>query len=252
MILTNIFIFIVFLFWGSFLNVVAHRLIAGTSLWGPRSQCPKCAHIITWYDNIPVLSFLLLKGKCRSCTQLISFLYPFIELLTAVLCTILFNTYAYPYLISYGIFFSALIVTIRTDLEHMLISRWMSLFLMPIAIIFSFIQWLPITPFESIASATIAYLFLLFISKTYTFFSGKLGIGQGDLDLLACIGAFTGLYGIWISLLIGSLTGSIIGVGYLLITGKKQSTMIPFGPFLATGAIGYVLYGKYILNFLFI
>ncbi len=230
-----------FLCWGSFLNVVAYRLIKGTDLIH-RSQCIHCEKIIAWYDNIPLLSYATLRGRCRSCSRPISWLYPAIEFFTAVVMTLLYLSMDNTYFLGYFVLFSALIVTIRSDLETMLISRWVTIALVPVGIIMSFTDTIPIAPINSMMGAATGYLSLWCISALFYLITRKEGIGQGDLDLIACIGAFTGIIGVWMTVLLGSLFGSIIGTGYLLYQGRMERYMkLPFGPFLALGAITYVL-----------
>src|SRR5690606_13178057 len=114
---------ILFLCWGSFLNVVGYRLIAGYSIIRPRSFCPHCSQQLAIRDLIPVVSWLMLRGRCRTCNKPISFLYPLIEVITALIFLGLYFFIDPHYWVSYGLLFSALIVTIRTDAETMLISR---------------------------------------------------------------------------------------------------------------------------------
>ena len=239
-----------FLCWGSFLNVVAYRLIKGKDLIS-RSRCIRCKHIIAWYDNIPLFSYALLRDRCRSCSKRISWLYPAIELLTAVIMTALYLTIDSTYFLGYFVLFSALLVTIRSDLETMLISRWVTIALVPVGVAMSFIDTIPIAPINSMMGATIGYLSLWLVGTLFYFMTRKEGIGQGDLDLLACIGAFTGILGIWITVLLGSLFGSIVGIGYLIYRGRMERYIkLPFGPFLALGAIFYVLLQDPILRLL--
>lgn len=252
--LTTFIIFIFGLIWGSFLNVVAYRLIQEQSLGG-RSVCPHCNHQLAWYDNIPLISWLALRGKCRTCAQPISFLYPFIELLTGLSAVALCEGWKFEvgpeitnYFPAYFIFFSALIVTIRTDLEFMLISRYMTLFLIPAGIALSAFGFLPISPLESILCALGGYLLFYAIAQAFYWFTGREGMGQGDLDLIAFIGAFTGLMGVWMTILIGSILGSVSSAIYLLASGQERSTHIPFGPFLAFGAICYVLFAEQLMR----
>jgi leader peptidase (prepilin peptidase)/N-methyltransferase len=281
-------VFIFGLIWGSFLNVLACRLIRGESLGG-RSQCPHCNHQIAWYDNIPLISWIILGGKCRTCQQPISVLYPIIECLTGILFVLLYLKFsvessstcpAYTSssvrpelveglceawkkvnvdssirsfrsleeLVAYFIFFSALIVTIRTDLEHMLISRYVTLFLVPIGITLAAFGLLPISPLESFLSAVGGYLLFFVIAKIFYRITGKEGIGEGDFDLIAFIGSFTGILGLWMTILVGSVMGCIVTILYLLFTGKERSTQIPFGPFLALGAITYILVGEWLMQ----
>lgn len=146
------------------------------------------------------------------------------------------------YFIPYFIFFSALIVTIRSDLETMLISRYVTLFLIPVGIAFSLMHLLPISPQESVMGALLGYLFLWAIAQLFLRITGKEGMGQGDMELLAFIGSFTGVIGCWISLLLASIIGSLIGFCYIIFCKAGRSVKIPFGPFLALGAMIFVLF----------
>lgn len=237
--------------WGSFLNVVAYRLLHSLSIIFPRSFCTSCKHTIAWYDTIPIISFLLLRGKCRSCKSPISWLYPFIELLTPILMIPLFEYINEAYWVAYFIFFSALIVTIRTDLETMLIARYVTLYAVPVGWILAFLGYLPITLTQSILGSIAGYLILLLISVTFTRIKGKEGMGQGDLELLAFIGSFVGLWGVWITLMLASTIGAICGMGYLIYARQKESIALPFGPFLAWGAIFFVLFESAISAFFY-
>lgn len=237
--------------WGSFLNVVAYRLVHEDSILKPRSYCPQCRHTLAWFDLIPLFSWIILKGRCRSCSQPISWLYPFIEFTTTLVLSLLVVRIPHDYLLAYFIFFSALIITIRTDLETMLISRFVSLFLVPLGFLFSTLHILPISLTESMLGAGFGYGILYVIAYFFYTFTGKEGMGQGDLDLLAFIGAFTGPYGAWISLLIGSTLGSLIGALYTAIVKPPKGTRIPFGPFLALGAICFVLFQYELMQLLF-
>jgi len=230
-----------FLCWGSFLNVVAYRLIRGEHLVRPRSHCPQCNVPISWYDNIPVLSWLWLRGKCRNCQRSISQLYPVVEILTAGMLYFLYLFVPLQFFFAYFIFFSALIVTFRSDLETMLISQWVTLFLIPLGPLFSMVGWLPISLLESVLGAILGYLFLFAIGKVFYLLTGKMGIGAGDFELLALIGAFSGIFGAWLTLLVASITGSLFGIVYLMLTKSGRNAKIPFGPFLSLAAIVVVL-----------
>ncbi len=197
---------------------------------------------LCWYDNIPLISFCLLRGKCRSCLVPISFLYPFIELITVASFLGLFYYIDSSYWFAYGIFFSALIVTIRTDLETMLISRYVTLFLVPVGWGLSYCNLLPISLMSSFLASIFGFGFLYAISYIFLKLTGKEGMGQGDVELLAFIGAFLGPIGCWISLMIATILGTVLGISYLLITKQSKGTGIPFGPFLAFGALFYTLF----------
>lgn len=229
------------LIWGSFLNVVAYRLINDQSVIAPRSFCPHCKTTIAWYDNIPVISWILLSAKCRTCKKKISTLYTFIELLTATSLGALY--YFEPtYFPAYALFFSALIVTIRTDLEYMLISRVVTLGLIPFGWILSYMQLLPISFTQSIVGSFVGFFTLFLMAHLFYFITKKQGIGEGDFDLLALIGAFIGVKGVFFTLLIGSWIGTICSIAYIIIARKNMQLKIPFGPFLAFGAMSYVLW----------
>jgi leader peptidase (prepilin peptidase)/N-methyltransferase len=168
-------------------------------------------------------------------------LYPFIELLTACLLTLAVHLLATPYIGAYLLFFSALIVTIRTDLETFMISRFMTLFLMPVGFGAAALGYLPLTLSQSFLGAASGYFFLSAVSWLYYSFTKRIGLGQGDVELLGMIGAFIGATGWWISLMLGSLGGSIIGTAALTVVRPRTDKIkIPFGPFLALGAIAYV------------
>lgn len=239
-----------FLCWGSFLNVLSYRLMRDESCVKPRSRCPSCKHTLAWYDLIPVLSYILLRGQCRYCKARISPLYPFIELFTVVIMSLLYSAIPTLYFPAYFIFFSALIVTIRSDLETMLISRFVTLFLIPVGIGASALGYLPITLLDSILGIFVGAGFLYAISWLFYKATGKIGIGQGDIELLAFIGSFTGIVGSWVTLCVGSVLGALIGIGYILISRSKKDTKIPFGPFLAAGAIIYVLTQEWAMTFM--
>ena len=287
------FFFLVFLIlicglcWGSFLNVVAHRLARQTTLFTLRSRCPHCSQVIVWYDNIPVLSYLFLRGKCRLCKQSISFLYPLIELLTGMLfvCLLLHVTYEQHYFVSllshFGdfidnngagevvrfyallghqlqyrfivslLFFSALIVALRTDLEAMVIPQCASIWLVPAWIILSWGGYMDISWRESMVGAILGYGILWLIAFIFKKMAHKEGMGVGDMELLAMIGAFLGPIGAWITLLFASIVGFLAGVLYLIIAHKNRGTRIPFGPFLVVGAIFYFFFKTTINAFLF-
>ena len=239
-----------FLCWGSFLNVLAYRFIIGQSIIKPRSSCPKCKKIIVWYDNIPLLSWLFLQGKCRNCQKSISFLYPFIELLTTITLLLLYIYIPHHYFLSYFIFFSALIITIRSDLETMLISRYVTLYLVPLGLFLSGCNLLPLSLHQSIFGALFGYLFLFTINYIFKRLRNIDGIGEGDFDLLLFIGSFTGIIGCWMSITIGSILGSFYGIISLIFTQNNKvsiaTTKIPFGPFLALGAIIFIFVQTYI------
>ncbi len=240
-----------FAMWGSFLNMLGYRLVHDNiPLSEKRSCCPNCKQAIAPYDLIPIISWIALKTKCRNCKTSISWLYPFIEIITIITLSLLWYQYNISQLFFvYALFFSALIVTIRTDLDCMLISQYATYGLVPIGLLFSYYQIVPISFFESVSATMIGYSILWIINILYKTFKKTDGIGAGDFDLLALIGSWTGFLGLWTTITIGSFVGSIVGL-ILIISGHDTRIKIPFGPFLALGTIVFVLFQNYIVSFL--
>ncbi|MBD3231455.1 hypothetical protein GF322_02215 [Candidatus Dependentiae bacterium] len=263
MFLILLFVFLISLFWGSFLNVVAYRSIHERSFFEPRSKCNFCNKTIPFYDNFPVISWFLLHGKCRFCQKYISILYPIIEILTAFILTSIFFKIFYfygffifsinsiIYFISYIIFFSALIVATRTDLEALVIPQIFTLWLTPLGILLSHFDAIEISIYESVIGAAFGYSVLWLIAKIFTYFTQKEGLGVGDMELLAMIGAFLGPIGVWFCMLTGSFLGLITASIYIFATKKNTSTQIPFGPFLALGATIYFFFQDYFVCIFF-
>ncbi len=242
----TIFVALCALCWGSFLNMLGYRLVQDASLLTARSFCPSCKKTIAWYDLVPVLSWLILKRRCRWCFQPISFLYPFIELCSLFLFTYLYTLYSSGLLsletsCTYILFLSALLVTIRSDTEYLLISSFATLYLIPCAFLASAAGYLPITLTESVLAAFLGYAFLWFIAKAFYLVRKKEGIGEGDFGLLAMIGSFTGIHGVLQAVTLGSCLGTILGICYLIIWPSEEEPRLPFGLFLSLGACIYLL-----------
>lgn len=227
----------IWLCWGSFLNVVAYRLVREQSIVRPRSRCPHCQHQLTWYDNIPVISWIILGGACRYCHRTISALYPLIELLTVIVMSMLCLITPSRYIPAYFIFFSALIVTLRSDLETMLISQYVTLFIIPIGFICSYFNLLPISLTQSFMGTLFGYGFLWTIAYAFKIITGKKGMGEGDFELLALIGSFLGISGTWYSLMVASILGAVVGIIMMSFGKAGRNTKIPFGPFLSIAGI---------------
>lgn len=279
-----LFVFIFGLCWGSFLNVLAYRLAFDKPFFTARSACPSCGKLIAWYDNIPIVSWILLGGRCRACKKPITMLYLFFELLTAcvmVFVVVKFLPHFFPmyyfvtgdplsldmlqfvdgvpnYLLAHALgvvataflFFSALIAASHTDIRAMVIPQLFSLWLAPVGIVLSFFNLTGIDYKMSVVGAIVGYGVLWSVAAAFKFFTRKDGLGVGDMELLCMIGAFLGPLGIWFTLMIGSVVGVIVGGLYLMISGHGRMTRIPFGPFLALGALGYFFFGQQILAFL--
>lgn len=232
---------------GSFLNVCILRIPAGKSIAYPPSHCPKCQYAIKWYDNIPMISYLVLMGKCRNCKERISFRYPLVEFLTALfsLATMMMFGPSVAFFI-YFAFVSSLIVITFIDLDHQIIPDVISLPGIPLGFLASFV--LPeITYKESLIGIVIGGGLLLLVAIGYEFIAKKEGMGGGDVKLLAMIGAFLGWKGVLFTIFSGSLVGTVIGVTIMVAQGKDSKYAIPFGPFLSMGALLYLFFGEPII-----
>jgi leader peptidase (prepilin peptidase)/N-methyltransferase len=230
---------------GSFLNVVICRMPQGISIVSPPSHCPSCNHNIPFYFNIPVLSYLLLKGKCRFCNTPISIRYPLVELITGILALGLFFKFGpVPATLFYFIFCAVLIAVSFIDLDHQIIPDKLSL---PGIIIFStsfiFVPQMQLASviWGILAGGGILYLVALF----YYFFRKHEGMGGGDIKLLAMIGAATGVKGVFFTLFTSSVLGTLGGVAAMMLTKQTDTRQakIPFGPFLSLGTILYIFWG---------
>ncbi len=254
-----LFFIVLGLCWGSFLNVVAYRFTFDEPFFTCRSHCPSCKKTIVFYDNIPVISWILLNRRCRQCNTIISWIYPFIEVTTSFLITALalhmfelpnINISNLPAFFAYFILFSALIVATATDFHAMVIPQLVTVWLIPIGIGCAFFEFINISLFESIGGIILGYGILWLTSWLFKQATHQDGIGEGDFELLAMIGSFLGIKGVWFSLMGGSVIGLLGGGAYLMLTVKNKKTPIPFGPCLAIGAIIFFFYGKYLSTYL--
>ena len=233
---------------GSFLNVCICRLPKGESVVFPPSHCPQCDYRIRWHDNIPLVSYLLLRGKCRGCGMHISMQYPLVELLNGLLTLALFlrfgQTLAFPVLF---LFCSALVVITFIDLQYQIIPDEISLPGIVIGFVFSFFlqghSWL-----NSLLGILLGGGSLLLVAYGYQWLTGKEGMGGGDIKLLAMMGAFLGWKSILFIIFASSLVGSVVGITMMLVQKKDSKLAIPFGPYLAFGALLYIFCGEKIIH----
>ncbi|MBU3947257.1 MAG: prepilin peptidase [Proteobacteria bacterium] len=244
--------FIIGLCLGSFMNVCVYRLPLSKSIVTPRSMCPGCNNFIKFYDNIPVLSYIFLGGKCRNCNIPISFRYPMVEIisgLAALSCFIKFGL-SIEWLV-YFAFASSLIVITFIDIDHKIIPDVISLPGIPIGLLLaSFV--LPSMNFkESIIGILAGGGSLFAIAWIYSLITKKEGMGGGDIKLLAMIGSLTGWKGVLFTIFIASATGTLAGIAVMLKTKKGVKLAVPFGPFLSIGAILYILFGTEIISWYF-
>lgn len=233
---------------GSFLNVCICRLPEEKSIVKPGSHCPKCKKPIQFYDNIPVLSYLLLRGKCRYCQTSISIQYPIVEAITALSSFFLFITFGVSLsFIYYFSFVAALIAITVIDLHYQIIPDVISLPGIIIGVLGSLI--IPQIAFSTSLIGVIAGGGSLFLVATvYQWLFKREGMGGGDVKLLAMIGAFLGWKAVILTILLSSFIGSIIGITVMLIKGKDFKYAIPFGPFLALGAVISLFWGESLIR----
>lgn len=233
---------------GSFLNVCIHRIPLGLSIVSPPSRCPGCESPIRFYDNVPVISYILLGGRCRRCKTPISIEYPSVELLTGVFAALLFYKFGLsPELFVYSVFIAALITITFIDLKHQIIPDVISIPGIPLGFAASFFMQSP-GVLDSAIGIVSGGGILLGIAAAYLLVTGNEGMGGGDIKLLAMIGAFTGWKGVIFTLLAASFSGAIIGGAVMMISGKNSRVPIPFGPFLAAGAALYLFFGEFIIS----
>ena len=233
---------------GSFLNVCICRLPKGESIITPRSHCPQCQTLIRFYDNIPLLSYLLLRGKCRSCRAPISVQYPIVEGVTALGSLVLFLKFgiSWEYLL-YFLFLSALIVITVIDLYHQIIPDVISLPGVGIGLLASLV--LPhLTFLNSLTGALLGGGSLFLVATLYQWFFKREGMGGGDVKLLAMVGAFLGWKAVILTILFSSFIGSITGIIFIAVKGKNLKYAIPFGPFLSLGAVLSLFMGEEIVR----
>jgi leader peptidase (prepilin peptidase)/N-methyltransferase len=232
---------------GSFLNVCIHRIPRKQSIVSPGSRCPGCGYNLRWYDNVPVLSYISLRGRCRGCKAPISARYPIVELLTMLVFVAHYDVSGLDILLVPRLLFAcAMIVLFAIDLEHHLLPDVITLPGIVVGLAFSLL--LP----PGIASASLGVLIgggvLWLIGEAYYRYSGQEGMGGGDVKMLAMIGAFLGWKLVLVTLVFSSLAGSIVG---LLVIASRRGGMkyaLPYGTFLAIGGLIASLFGDSIVN----
>jgi leader peptidase (prepilin peptidase) / N-methyltransferase len=237
---------------GSFLNVCIWRIPREESIVFPSSHCPGCSHPIRFYDNIPVVSYLLLRGRCRDCGAPITLRYPLVEILTAVLALLLFWKYGFSLqLLCAFLFTAALIVITFIDIDYQIIPDVISLPGIPLCFLAAvFIMKVPFL--ESLIGVLVGGGILYMIAVGYEWMTKREGMGGGDIKLLAMLGAFFGWKSLLFIVLCSSLAGAVVGITVMVIKGQDMKYAVPFGPFLALGAVAYFFFGDAFLRFLFL
>jgi len=249
---------------GSFLNVCILRIPADKSIVLPASSCPKCGKAIAPYDNIPVLSWIFLGGKCRNCKTKISAMYPAVELLTGLLflgCYLVFGLTVDA--LKWAVFAALLVVLTITDLRERILPDEVNFFGLGAGLLFSFFtksldgtalwmanRWFDYPPPQFALSFADAVLgaaagsgLLWLVAEGYFRLRGREGMGLGDVKMMAAVGAFLGLKRTMLTVLLGSLLGSVIGIFLIVVSKKGRDYELPFGTFLGVGALLVVFFG---------
>ena len=258
---------------GSFLNVVIYRLPkmmendwqqeyqayfnadataaapAKFNLAVPRSACPACNAPVQARDNVPVLSWLLLKGKCRSCSAPISARYPVVEALTAVLSAVAAWKLGFGLAAAVIIFTTWVLIALTfIDIDKMLLPDQLTLPLLWLALLFSLSDSAFVNPAQAIVGAAAGYLSLWSVYWLFKLLTGKEGMGYGDFKLLAVFGALLGATQLPLIILLSSLVGAVVGITLLSVQGKDKATPIPFGPYIAAAGWIALLWGEQLTN----
>ena len=235
---------------GRFLNVCAYRLPLGESVAHPRSRCTSCGRMLTWFDNLPVVSWVVLGGRCRTCKNPVAWMYPAVEIVTALVFVVTYLTYGLTLLSLVRVIFGcALIVLFVTDLQHKILPNVITLPGIVIGFVCSI--FLPPGWVSSLIGMLVGGGVLFAIAEVYYRVRGQEGLGMGDVKLLGMIGAFLGWKLVLLTLVFASFTGSLAG-GMLIASGRGgMKYALPFGTFLAVGALFAATWGDPIADWSF-
>jgi leader peptidase (prepilin peptidase) / N-methyltransferase len=228
--------------WGSFANVVIVRLPKNESVIKPRSHCPQCKKLIPWYLNIPIFSWVLLRGKCQNCKKTISVRYPIVELLMGILFAAIYYRFGMTFsTFEYFIFIFGLVTASFIDLDHMILPDQFTLSGIVLGLLGALLN--PDRLFlDSFLGVVLGGGVLL--ATAYLYFAVRKidGMGGGDIKLLAWIGAVCGVQSLLFVILFSSVVGLIFGLIYMIGSKEGLKTGIPFGPYLSMGAIVYLIF----------
>jgi leader peptidase (prepilin peptidase)/N-methyltransferase len=228
------------------------------NLLTPRSACPSCGHRITTLQNIPVLSYLLLRGKCAACATRISSRYPLIELLTGIVSVLVAWRFGFTLEALAALFLSwTLIALSGIDFDHKLLPDSLTLLLLWVGLLISLAsklvsaETLFISPVESIAGAVIGYLALWSVYQVFLLVTGKEGMGFGDFKLLAALGAWLGYQQLPLIIFFSALVGALAGIVMIITLGRDRQIPIPYGPYLAAAGWVALMWGSNISAYYF-
>lgn len=233
---------------GSYLNVVIHRLPRQLSTVLPRSRCPQCGSLIRPYDNIPVLSWLLLRGRCRTCKSPISARYPFVEALTASLFVLAVERFGPTRSAVVAAGLSALLLALAAiDLEHLILPDKLTIPGIVVGVALQpWIGWVGVR--GALIGAALGAGILLVAYGGWWLVRREEGLGLGDVKMLALVGAFLGWRGVVVTLFLGALAGAVVGVTLLVARRGDAKSRLPFGTFLAAGALVALYFGPELVN----
>ncbi len=278
MILIYVFAFIFGTLIGSFLNVCILRLPQDQSIVRPRSHCPHCGALIRAYDNIPVLSYFLLRGRCRDCRHVISPLYPFVEFLTGLVFFLCVWTFGLSWeTFKYAVLASGLLVLIFTDIKFRLLPDEITLYGAAVGIIFSlliplrdnalqtflflislsvhkvehWIPWADLSIINAVAGALFGAGILFLVGEIYYLVRRVEGMGMGDVKMMGMVGAFLGIKLTFLTIMFGSLLGTAFGMVGILRHRRDMQQELPYGTFLGCAALVMALYGGQVLRLIF-
>lgn len=233
---------------GSFLNVCIYRIPIGMSIISPPSSCPNCSSRVPFYYNVPILGYIVLGGKCSSCRAPFSARYPVVEVMAGLFAVFTFMRFGPSYdALIYFAFISALIVITFIDLDLQIIPDVISLPGIVLGFAASFVLF-DVTVLESAIGLLFGGGILFLIAFGYHLLTGHEGMGGGDIKLLAMIGAFLGWKGVILTLLLSSFAGALIGGVLMYAFGKGSKYAIPYGPFLALGAVLHLFFGERLIG----
>jgi leader peptidase (prepilin peptidase)/N-methyltransferase len=221
---------------GSFLNVCIHRVPSRASVVSPGSRCPKCGYVLRWLDNIPVVSYALLAGRCRACRGPISIRYPLVELLTMAVFVLHYAVMGADWLlVPRLIFASALIVLFGIDFEHYLLPNAITLPGVVLGLLFSLV--FPPGVVSAVLGAVLGGGLLWLIGEAYYRYAGKEGMGGGDVKMLAMVGAFLGWKLVIVTLNLSSFAGALAGIRLIATRRGGMQHQLPYGTFIAAAAL---------------
>jgi leader peptidase (prepilin peptidase)/N-methyltransferase len=231
---------------GSFLNVCIHRLPLKQSVVHPGSRCPGCGYALRWYDNVPVISYAVLRGRCRSCARPISLQYPIVEIVTAVIFVLHWYSFGPTALLPLRLLFAcALVVLFLIDLEHQILPDVITLPGIVTGVVCSL--FFPPGPLMSFLGVLLGGGLLWAIAEAWFRLRKVDAMGFGDVKMLAMVGGWLGVKMVLVTFVLSSMLGGLIGVALIASRRADMATRVPFGTMLAVGALVASLYGEDLL-----